>query len=204
MPSFSNESFVPLVLDASAIINLLGTGSAAEIISLLRTEIFAERIAFEEVLRHPIPGADHAAELEDLAASGLLLVQDMDDAGREIFRDLAFSDLTSGLDDGEAATIAFALTHSISAVPVIDERKAASLFLRRWGSRVTISTITLLSDERVTKHLSRARLADAVYSALIHARMRVPRDARTWVDGLLGPDRAAQCSSLSNRAQRTG
>ena len=202
LPSTSNEN-APLVLDASAIINLLGTGLAPEILALLNTNVLAERIAFDEVIRHPLPGVDHADAMSELTRSGLLLVQDMDRPAREIFRDLTSGDLTSGLDDGEAATIAFAIRHSPACVPVIDERKAANLFARRWTDRSVINTVAILSDRRVTKHITRTRLADAVYSALMHARMRVPPDWRAWVDELIGPERVASCSSLARRHQPT-
>lgn len=201
LPSHFDDN-APLILDASVVINLLATGVAGEVLAALRAKIIAERIAFDEVTRHPLPGLDHTSEMKALEASGLLLVQDMDEAARVIFRDITFDDLRGGLDDGEAATVALAVTHSSEAIPVIDERKAARIFRERWNGRAIIDSVTLLSDPRVTRSFSRAQLADAVYSALIYARMRVPSHARPWVDDLIGQERVATCSSLARNVRR--
>jgi hypothetical protein len=186
----------PFVLDASAIINLLGTGRAQSILSLLPAPVLVEQIALREVTRHPIPDADHAAELAAWQKAGLLYCQSTNPAGLEIFRALTASDLSGGLDDGEAATIAHAVTHSDTAVPVVDERKAGRIFMARWGSRATIGTLDLLTHRCVVAGMTQDELQEAVYAALFHARMRVPPDCRGWVMELVGPDRACRCPSL--------
>jgi predicted nucleic acid-binding protein len=193
----SSDISGPFVLDASAIINLLGTGKARSILSLLPTPALAEQTALREVTRHPISEQDHVAELATLQKAGLLLRHSMNTAGLQVFRALTASDLSGGLDDGEAATIAHAITHSDTAVPVIDERKAVRIFAARWGSRATVGTLDLLTHSRVVAGMTQADLQEAVYSALLHARMRIPSGCRDWVIELIGPDRANRCPSLS-------
>lgn len=196
MPFPSSDISGPFVLDASAIINLLGTGRAQSILSLLSTPVLVEQTALREVTRHPMSDADHAAELAAWQKAGLLHRQSMNHAGLEIFRALTASDLTGGLDDGEAATIAHAITHSDTAVPVIDERKAVRIFTARWDSRATVSTLDLLTHRRVVAGMTQEELREAVYAALVHARMRVPADCRDWVMELVGSDLACRCPSL--------
>src|SRR5260370_3811646 len=104
--SHSNECRGPFVLDASAIINLLGTGIAGQLLSSLQSPVFAEHTAIREVIRHPIPKIDHTTELSALEAAGLLQCKTMGEQAKEIFRELTAKDLSEGLDDGEAATIA--------------------------------------------------------------------------------------------------
>ena len=105
--------------------------------------------------------------------------------------------LAGGLDDGEAATIAVAIEHFGEAVAVIDEKKASRIFLNRWSDRVTVDTVTLLAQADNRLSLDKNILADACFSALIHARMRVSREAIDWVIDLIGADRADRCPSLS-------
>jgi len=116
---------------------------------------------------------------------------------KEIFRALTESDLSGGLDDGEAATIALAIPHSESAIAVIDERKALRIFRQRWEKRSAISTLTLLTNSRIVAGLTRKQFQDCIYSALFYARMRVPAEFQDWVVNLIGRDRACLCSSLT-------
>lgn len=203
MPFPSCEVFGPFVLDASAIINLLGTGRAQDFLSLLKTPVLVEEVALREVTRHPIRGADHSAELSALRSAGLLLPQRMNVAGVEIFRALTAGDLSGGLDDGEAATIAHALTHSDAAVPVIDERKALRIFGAHWHTRTAIGTLALLTHTLVVTGLTEAELQDSLQSALVHARMRIPSHSRQWVIELIGPARASLCPSLGSTKGRS-
>lgn len=196
LPFPSNEYPGPFVLDASAIINLLGSGRAGAILTLLPAPVIVEPTALREVTRHPIPDVDHFQELNALRSEGMLVVERMNAAALEIFRCLTADDLIRGLDDGEAATIAHAVTHSEEAVPVIDERKAIRAFSRRWTKRASIGSLALLTHQRVISGLTQADLRDAIHSALFHARLRVPISLRDSVIELIGRDRASGCPSL--------
>jgi hypothetical protein len=195
LPSTSRSSHDRYALDASAIINLLATGKAADILSLLGP-VVAERRAFAEVRRHPLPDGDHAADLSQLIAKGLLEIRDLEEEGRTIFFALTADDIAGGLDDGEAATIALSVVGTSRFIPILDDRKAIGLLQRRWPACDLQQTIDLLSDDRVTSSVPHSELAEAVFLALIHARMRVPRARRQWVVDLIGRDRAAMCASI--------
>ena len=117
----------------------------------------------EMAIRHPIPKIDHVAELSALEAAGLLQCKTMGEQAKEIFRELTANDLSEGLDDGEAATIAYAVAHSAATVPVVDERKATRIFRKRWSDRVAIGTVALISNDRILTSLPQEHLREAVY-----------------------------------------
>src|SRR5258708_1762870 len=194
-PSIELPLDCSLVLDASALINLLGTGVAANLVKAANRRMLVEDYAFEELRRHPLPEQDIRSEIAALLASRLLQRVRMDDAARTLFRELTDGDLTAGLDDGEAATIAYAMRHA-AAIPVIDEKKASAVFVQRWASRTIVDTFTLLGQPCVLAAFSEEQYSSALHSALLYARMRVPKAARPWVRALLGDERAAEWPSL--------
>ena len=185
-----------LVFDASVTINLLGTGIAGRLIRLLDCPVIMPDQTFREIGRHPIKGCDHVAELDDLIRAGFLHVETLSSVSKELFLDLISDNLAGGLDDGEAAAIALAAAKGLSAVIVTDDRKARNLLTRRWPQQHLWYSIDLFTKNRIAAALGRPVLADAVYSALAHARMRVPPRSRPWVVDLIGDDRAANCLSL--------
>jgi len=110
------------------------------------------------------------------------------------FETLVVGAASETLDDGEAATIAYAA--EVSAVALIDERKAIRLCGARFPDLRLGCTVDLFAHASVQSALGRARLADALYRALIDARMRVlPRHLNGIVE-LIGDERVAQCVSL--------
>jgi len=54
---------------------------------------------------------------------------------------------------------------------------------------------------RVIEVLTDNHLSEAVFNALVDARMRVPLDEENWVRALIGKDRAAKCTSLRKRVR---
>jgi hypothetical protein len=196
-PSIELPLDCSLVLDTSALINLLGTGMAGEMIRAASRPMLVEDYAFEELRRHPLPKRDIQSELSELLELRCLKRVTMDERARVLFRELTDGDLTVGLDDGEAATIAYAISHA-AAIPVIDEKKASGVFVQRWASRTIIDTVTLLTQASIVDAFTEEQYCAAVHSALMYARMRVPKAARLWIRDLLGTERAAQCPSLGH------
>jgi len=183
-----------LVLDASAVINFLGTGNAAALIHALRRKCVVERTAWREITRDPLTRKPATEPLKALMAAGLLERQEMHTDATMLFLDLTLAQPPDGLDDGEAATIAHAVTSGAAAV--IDEKKAFRISAAKWPQLKVLSTLDLFSCASVIDAIERTSLADAVFSALIHARMRVPVEFRKWVLELIGKDRASKCPSL--------
>jgi predicted nucleic acid-binding protein len=104
------------------------------------------------------------------------------------------------LDDGEAATIAYAL--EIGATPIIDERKAHRICNERFPSFALASTVDLLAHASIEAELGREALTDAVLQALLNARMRVLPHRIKWVVDLIGHSRACECPSLPRVVSR--
>jgi predicted nucleic acid-binding protein len=186
-----------LILDASVTINLLGSGVAQDLLGHLGQKALMAERTFDEIKRHPIRNRDHMAELQSLRDRGLLDVRSLDKLGSDLFYELTSADIPGGLDDGEAAALALASGIG-DAVSVLDDRKARNLLLRRWPQRQALYTIDLLSRDVITQSISRDVLAEAVFSALTTARMRVPSHNRQWVLELIGAARASQCPSLGS------
>lgn len=189
---------LPLILDASGIINFLGTAIADRLIRNIGEPVVVAAEAFAEVRRHPIRGEDSKSALAGLASQGLLKVVELGEKGRAIFRELVSEDLTGGLDDGEAATIAAAMEHSVSAVVVIDEKKATRIIGERWPDRCCVDTVTVLAQPQLRAGLSDDAFAAAVFSALVHARMSVPLHGREWTCKLIGAERTLELRNFGS------
>lgn len=177
-------------------INLLGSGSSVAILRALPCQVLMERRAYREIRRHPIKDRMLAVELDAWRSEILLEVVSLSDQDRRVFDELTTKSLSTTLDDGEAATIAYAVTAPGNGVPVIDEKKATRLFRERWPGRHLINTPTLFRTLAESGLLPKETVQEAVYSALVHARMRVSHAMRPWVVDLIGPERAVRCPSL--------
>lgn len=182
-----------LVLDASAWINILGTGCAEEILGALQGERLVVDLASAEVERHPLR-ATATSPLEPLVRSGLVVRRSLDSTALATFVSLVGAEPPDDLGDGEAATIA--LAHHSNFTAVLDERKARRVALERFTGLQLMSTVGIFRSDAVTGAL-RDRLPDAVYSALITARMRVLESDAAWVVDCIGLERARASPSMS-------
>ena len=75
----------PIVLDASAIINLLGCGDMPSVLRALKVVCLVEEKTLNEVERHPVPGYDHRPVIRELQQSGALKVERMSGLEYQIF-----------------------------------------------------------------------------------------------------------------------
>jgi predicted nucleic acid-binding protein len=121
-PSRLHSAHERLVLDASVLINILGTGRSDIILQVLNRIVMVDEIALREVTIDPFSGKSSGAVLSDLRQSGLIEVISMGNEAYEMFISLTGGDPPDDLDDGEAATLAQAAFGNY--VAVIDERKA--------------------------------------------------------------------------------
>lgn len=188
-----------LVADASTVINLVATGSADEIIAALPNRILVVDVVPCELETGRTRGRAACDRLKELASSGALDVVELGDDALTYFEELVVGPAVETLDDGEAATIAYALTHSATAL--IDERKATRICRERFPSLRLGCTIDVLIHADVQTRLGPALLADAVFRALQEGQMRVLSHHLEWVIGLIGGERAALCPSLPRRAR---
>lgn len=187
---------VPLVADTSVLINLNATKYAKTILDALPNPFLAVSEVIQELKGGEQAGRDDAAAVDAWHTSGQLQVVQLGGTGMQHFAGLVSGPVAQTLDDGEAATIAFALELKPHAIPLMDERKANRICAARFAGLVTGSTVDVLAQEDVQATLGCARLADAAFNALHDGRMRVLPHHLKWVVDLIGLERARQCRSL--------
>jgi predicted nucleic acid-binding protein len=183
-----------IVLDASTAINLNATGYAAAILRALPNRAVITDIALNELREDQRTGRRDGEAIADLVKSSLIAVAPLAEPQERDFESLVVGRGIDTLDDGEAATIAYAA--EAGAIAVIDERKANRICAARYPQVHVGCTIDLLAHAAVEGALGAAGLADAVFDALQQARMRVLPQHLDWVVTLIGQDRAQVCPSL--------
>ena len=199
--SFLTDPNQILVADASVLINLNATGYAAQIILCFPGSFVVTSRALAELELGAVKGHNDAKLVRDLIADGTARLVDLSDSGDRLYRSLIDGATEQTLDDGEAATIAYA--HQVSGIALIDERKARSICAARYPALAIASTVDLLTHSMVEQSLGRDDQILGVANALRLARMRVPPHQRGLVVDLIGPSEAANCNSLP-RQHRTG
>ena len=194
---------VPVIADTSVVINLNATQCAETILDALPNPFLVVSEVVLELESGLQTGRNDAAALDAWHTSGQVQIVPLGNTGTRHFFNLVSGPAAQTLDDGEAATIAHALELESPAIPLIDERKANHICADRFADLVTGSTVDLLAQDDVQAALGSARLADAVFDALLGGRMRVLPHHLDWVVNLIGLERAKQCESLP-RSVRSG
>ena len=189
-----------MVADASTVINLNATGCAKDIIRALPNRLVIVDVIQAELEAGRQRGRQDSDLLSQLVSSGFLHIVKLGDVGAEHFESLVVGPAVSTLDDGEAATIAYAIEHH--GIAVIDERKANRLCAQNFPTLRLGCTVDILTHTAVEASLGIDNLADAVFKALYHGRMRVFPNHVEWVVSLIGTRQAATCPSLPRSARR--
>lgn len=192
--SFLINNKTILVADASVVINLNATGTASDIIQALPGSFVVTKNALEELSTGAHNGHTDAEKLRALVACGLIRIVELGEFGDSIYSSLVEGEASRTLDDGEAATIAYA--HENGAVAMIDEKKARSICQGAFPDLKMISTIDLLTHKLVKMALGAEIQRSSVVNALRDARMRVPGHQIDMVVKLIGDETAATCVSL--------
>ena len=188
------------VADTSVVINLNASGRAAEVLSALPFRVVVTDIAAAELQEDRRSRRRDSELLMELARANKVRVVSLGEAGIGAFGDLVIGPAADTLDDGEAATVAYAAEHGIA--PVLDERKALRICAERFPSLRPLCTVDLFAEPTVVAAIGQSNLTDAVFRALQEARMRVPFERVAWVVDLIGTDRAALCPGLPKAARR--
>jgi len=190
-----------VVIDTSAAINLIATGCAGQILQALPNRVLAVDavpIELEEGRQRGRPDADL---LRELVVARRIEVVTLGNLSTAIFEELVIGAAAMTLDDGEAATIAYAVEHVATAI--IDERKAMRICAERFPNLHVGCTVDMFAHPDVIRSLGRDGLSQAVVNALQLARMRVLPHHVEWVVGLIGTKEAASCVSLPQSVRRT-
>ncbi len=174
----------PIVLDASAIINLLGCGETTAVFAGVTSECIVEQRTLGEVLRHPIPGRSHTEEIQNLRDEGRLNVVRMNDGEYDVFLSLIQGSLSTRLDTGESAAIAVATSRRYGVV--LDEAKARRVHAEMPDQIGHISTLKLLISAGYNNSWTPSHLWDVVQSSMQYARLGVPKEDRHLLASLSG------------------
>lgn len=182
------------VADASVLINLAATGRCAEIMAAFGAPIVIVDVVLRELQRGSANGHSVLEHIEPLIRSGQIQVVAMEAADEGPYLNLVAGGTAETLDDGEAATLVVAAR--LNGIALIDERKATAIAGRQFPALGLRSTTDLLFATLPDEGASVGPLAEALFSALQGARMRVPTRWQVKVVEVLGPERTRLCHSL--------
>ena len=188
------EDAPSLVGDASVWINLVATGHAEELLRLSTAKHLITTAARTELESGRAKGRQAAEAVAELIALGLINEVALTNNDEAVFIDLVAGPTGSTLDDGEAATIAFAIAST--SVALIDERKATALCNDRYPALLVMSTTDFLLAPPIVSGLQEEGISECFFRALTVARMRVPDRHLVRVCELLGSERRQMCRSL--------
>ena len=125
------------VADASAVINLAASGAVSEIALVLPAPIrMAKAVALE--LENGRPRWTTSDDMAELASAGIIEIVDLVDAAGKHLEALSVGAASETLDDGGAATIAYAVTSDLKAL--IYERKACQILIERYAALAVTTT----------------------------------------------------------------
>ena len=192
--SFPANPAVPIVADASVIINLNATASAPAIIGAFPNPFLVTPNVLRELSMGESHGHPCGERLEALINQGLVELSELPPSDDTVYRSLVEGGFEGTLDDGEAATIAYAVGHD--GIALIDENKARKICAARFPSLLLASSVEMLLDPLVAERLGEAGQSEAIFLALRDARMHVPRQRLQEVVDRIGADRAVECPSL--------
>lgn len=200
-PSCLANNAVALVADTSTLINLNGAGLWDSILDGLPNRLLVVEQVRMEIERGRSLGRNDGHMLDRLIESDRATVVSLGNQAFERYRGLVEGSAKNTLDDGEAATIAYAVDQGV--VPVIDEKKANRICEERFPRLPRAATVDIFSHPAVRDALGSKGLEGAVLSALKNARMRVLPRHEKWILDLLGPERASSCNSLRRYLRET-
>jgi len=199
LSSVLTDPAVPLMADASAVINLIATGSAADILSALPNRVVVVDHVPAELETGRPRGRLACDGLKALVGGGMIEIVALPDSAAAHYENLVIGAAAETLDDGEAATIAYAL--AVTASPLIDERKATRLCAERFPHLRVACTVDVLVHPEVQQRLGLEVLRESVFRALQDAQMGVLPHHLDWIVEVIGRERAALCPSLPQRVR---
>lgn len=197
-----SESGPLIVADTSAIINLNATGCAGQLIGALPYRFAVVDVVLGELESGRSRGRMNADLLRTLSGRNLVEIVTLDDDASLHFEELVIGPAAETLDDGEAATIAFAAVRK--GMAIIDEKKGTRICAQRYPDLRVVCSVELFAHPAACDALGTALLADALFNALCDGRMRVPAQYIEWVVKTLGANRSERCSSLSYSVRQQG
>lgn len=161
------------VLDASVVINILGTGAAEDVFAAVGSPSLVEERTLREVLRHPLEGFDLEASLAGLKDRGHLLEVRMSGEEYQTYLSLVSGPLGTKLGVGESAAMAIAAR---GACLILDDRKARRRCPSLSSNPALATSVQLMVSCAARQLWPAARMLQLVASARMHARMSISKE----------------------------
>lgn len=187
-----------LVLDTSVLINLHACKYGKQILLAIQHDIFIPVIVANELDHETSHKNGEYGFLQSLLTDGVVSLVGLTDEENQIFLEL--TSIAPSLDDGEAATIAIAVSRKIR--PVIDERRGRARAGQLMKILMPYWSLDLFRHPDVGTMLGNQTAIDAIYYALFHGRMRISPESVDEVIALIGVERARNCTCLPGYRER--
>lgn len=168
-----------VVLDASPMLNILGSGSPQLILTSFAGACLVEENTLKEIQRDPFDGGPALPIIERLIASACLRVTRMGSAAYEHYLELVASDSVHGLGRGESAALAYA--NEIGAIVVLDDRKARRIGKMKFPKCIQWTSVELFKRGLRASGIPKNQTADLVRFAIGKARMHISPEDREWL-----------------------
>lgn len=195
-----NKWSCPLVLDTSVLINLCASACGEKVLKAIPNDIIVPKVVAGELEHETSYRNGQNGFLLGLVNEGAVTIVDMTDAEYEVFEGLICG--SPCLDDGEAATIAIALSRS--ARPVIDERRGRGRATALMKGMEPEWSLDILRHPSVIESIGEELAVQALFLALRDGRMRISSEHADHVISLIGEDRSADCTCLPGYRERFG
>jgi predicted nucleic acid-binding protein len=187
-----SDILTPLVPDTSVLINLHACTFGEQVLRAIPNDIILTETVVAELNHETSYANGENGFIQRLIAADVVKVVRMDDEAARLFENLICS--PGSLDDGEAATIAVAVSQGF--LPVVDERKGRARAQCLMKEQMPPWSLDLLVHPAVQSELTDSGYINAVYLALREGRMRIDKDRCEAVIQLIGIERAKECESL--------
>jgi predicted nucleic acid-binding protein len=171
-----------LVLDASAIINVLGCGSPERILGPFGRNCVVEEGTLKEVIRNPFDGQPAAVYTSKLISAGHLTVVRMNDASYAHYIQLVGGNPEEALGHGESAALAYA--QEAVATVVLDDRKARRIGRTVFPNCPQSTSVALFRKAAELAGMTKEEIGVLVKLACDKARMHILVEDREWIRDL--------------------
>jgi predicted nucleic acid-binding protein len=177
----SNFPTGPLILDASVLFNVLGSGVAEDILRAIDVPCLVEERTAAEVRRMPGERVE-SSPLSPLFDAGYLQLHRMSAEAYETYLSLVSGLPTETLDDGESAAIALS-TGGLGAV-VLDDKKARRILSSRFAGVASATSLSFMVEAARRAGWGEQKLRGAITLARTVSRMAVLHHERAMYEQL--------------------
>lgn len=142
-----------VAIDGSCVINLNATGWAQEIVRALPNRMVIVDLVAAELEEGRRRGRHDANLLNQLVTDSLIGVVSLKQPAMKYFEELVIGSAAKTLDDGEAATIAYAAGHK--TIALVDERKAKRICAEQFPKLLLGCTMDIFTHPEMLQRLQR-------------------------------------------------